>query len=47
MNEQGGRNDYYHSQSKRDSARVLCWLALAAVAWLVALGLAVLFGGVS
>jgi len=47
MNEQGSENEYYHSQSKRDSARVLCWLAVAAVAWLAALGLAVLCGGVS
>ena len=47
MTEQGEKYDYYHSESKRDSARVLCWLALAALVWLAALGLAVLCGGVS
>ena len=47
MNYENGDNDYYHSQSKRDSARVLVWLAVAAVIWLAALGLTVLLGGVS
>ena len=39
MNKQGGQHPYYHSKSKRDSARTVCWLAVCAVCWLAAVAI--------